>query len=41
VDSLRCLERNRVLLEELSARYRLGIVSNFYGNLEFICQEIG
>ena len=41
VDSLRCLERNRALLEELSARYRLGIVSNFYGNLEFLCREIG
>ena len=40
-DSLRCLERNRSLLEELSARYRLGIVSNFYGNLEFLCEEIG
>ena len=22
-------------------RYRLGIVSNFYGNLEFLCEEIG
>jgi HAD superfamily hydrolase (TIGR01509 family) len=40
-DSLRCLERNRVLLEELSGRYRLGVVSNFYGNLEFLCEEIG
>ena len=40
-DSLRCLERNRSLLEELSTRYRLGIVSNFYGNLEFLCEEIG
>jgi HAD superfamily hydrolase (TIGR01509 family) len=40
-DSLRCLDRNRPLLEELSARYRLGIVSNFYGNLEFLCEEIG
>jgi HAD superfamily hydrolase (TIGR01549 family) len=41
VDSLRCLDRNRSLLQELSGRYRLGIVSNFYGNLEFLCEEIG
>jgi HAD superfamily hydrolase (TIGR01509 family) len=41
IDSLQCLERNKVLLEELSARYRLGIVSNFYGNLEILCEEIG
>ncbi len=29
-------KRNRPLLEALSKRYRLGIVSNFYGNLERI-----
>jgi HAD superfamily hydrolase (TIGR01509 family) len=40
-DSLVCLARNKTLLEELSKRYRLGIVSNFYGNLEFLCREIG
>jgi len=40
-DSLRCLNRNKPLLEGLSMRYRLGIVSNFYGNLEFLCEEIG
>jgi HAD superfamily hydrolase (TIGR01549 family) len=40
-DSIRCLDRNRSLLQELSARYRLGIVSNFYGNLEFLCEELG
>ena len=40
-ESLVCLARNMILLEELSRRYRLGIVSNFYGNLEFLCQEIG
>ncbi|TLY32274.1 MAG: HAD family hydrolase [Ignavibacteria bacterium] len=27
------------LLEELSKRFRLGIVSNFYGNLEAVCRE--
>jgi HAD superfamily hydrolase (TIGR01509 family) len=40
-DSLRCLKRNRALLLRLSGRYRLGIVSNFYGNLNFLCGEIG
>lgn len=40
-DSWRCLERNRPLLAGLSTQYRLGIVSNFYGNLPFLCDEIG
>ena len=30
--------RNRPLLERLSQRYRLGVVSNFYGNLEAVCR---
>ena len=29
--------RNRPVLETLRQRYRLGIVSNFYGNLEAVC----
>jgi len=33
--------RNRPILEVLRARYRLGIVSNFYGNLEAVCQSAG
>ncbi len=33
--------RNRPLLETLSARFRLGIVSNFYGNLEAVCHGAG
>jgi HAD superfamily hydrolase (TIGR01509 family) len=33
--------RNRPVLEALSARYRLGVVSNFYGNLEVVCQAAG
>lgn len=33
--------RNRPVLESLSRRYRLGIVSNFYGNLETVCQGAG
>jgi HAD superfamily hydrolase (TIGR01509 family) len=40
-DSVRCLNRNRSLLQRLSERYRLGLVSNFYGNLRFLCEEIG
>jgi HAD superfamily hydrolase (TIGR01549 family) len=33
--------RNRPLLERLSDRYRLGIVSNFYGNLDAVCRGAG
>jgi len=33
--------RNRPVLEALKARYRLGIVSNFYGNLEAVCHSTG
>jgi len=33
------LTRNRPVLEALKARYRLGIVSNFYGNLEAVCRS--
>ena len=35
------LDRNRALLGRLRARYRLGIVSNFYGNLDAVCEETG
>ena len=34
-------ERNRPVLEELAQHYRLGIVSNFYGNLEAVCAGAG
>lgn len=34
-------ERNRPMLKALSERYRLGIVSNFYGNLEAVCESAG
>ena len=34
-------ERNRPMLKTLSERYRLGIVSNFYGNLEAVCESAG
>ncbi len=33
--------RNRPVLEALRGRYRLGIVSNFYGNLEAVCHSAG
>ena len=33
--------RNRPVLEALGERYRLGIVSNFYGNLEGVCRSSG
>jgi FMN phosphatase YigB (HAD superfamily) len=33
--------RNRPVLETLGKRYRLGVVSNFYGNLEAVCQGAG
>lgn len=33
------LARNRGLLAALGARYKLGIVSNFYGNLSAVCEE--
>jgi putative hydrolase of the HAD superfamily len=35
------LGRSAALLARLSPRYRLGVVSNFYGNLEAICLEAG
>jgi HAD superfamily hydrolase (TIGR01509 family) len=33
--------RNRPVLEALRERYRLGVVSNFYGNLEAACDSAG
>jgi putative hydrolase of the HAD superfamily len=33
--------RNRPVLKTLGKRYRLGVVSNFYGNLEAVCQGAG
>ena len=33
--------RNRPVLESLSERYGLGIVSNFYGNLDAVCRGAG
>jgi len=35
------LSRSAALLARLSSRYKLGVVSNFYGNLEAVCREAG
>jgi HAD superfamily hydrolase (TIGR01509 family) len=35
------LARSARILEQLHARYRLAVVSNFYGNLDRICAEAG
>ncbi len=35
------LEQSRQVLTELAKRYRLGVVSNFYGNLETVLTESG
>jgi putative hydrolase of the HAD superfamily len=40
-DTAATIERNRPVLEVLSERYRLGIVSNFYGNLDAVCRSTG
>ena len=33
------LRRNALLLGSLKRRYRLGLVSNFYGNVAKLCEE--
>ena len=38
-DAHRHLRRNHPLLARLARRYRLGIVSNFYGNLDTVCHN--
>lgn len=38
-DAYRHLRRNARLLASLSRHYRLGLVSNFYGNLEMVCNN--
>ena len=39
-EAVAVVARNRPMLERLSARYRLGIVSNFAGNLEPCLEEL-
>jgi FMN phosphatase YigB (HAD superfamily) len=40
-DARESLRRSAGLLERLKPRYKLGIVSNFYGNLAEVCRETG
>ena len=40
-DARERLRQNRRVLEALGRRYRLGVVSNFYGNLATVCEEAG
>ncbi len=40
-DAFAAFARNRPLLEALREHYRLGIVANFYGNLEAVCRNAG
>jgi len=40
-DATETLRQNMSLLSALSRSYRLGIVSNFYGNLATVCEECG
>jgi len=40
-DTTGCVRSNLALLSELARRYDLGIVSNFYGNLARVCEDVG
>jgi putative hydrolase of the HAD superfamily len=40
-ESLRQLVQGAALLSRLRDRYRIGIVSNFYGNIQAVCDEAG
>ncbi len=40
-DSMRQLAQSAALLSRLQERYRIGIVSNFYGNIQAVCDEAG
>ena len=40
-DALEQLQERRPLLQALGERYRLGVVSNFYGNLATVCEDAG
>lgn len=39
--AMTCARHNTPLLSQLAGRYRLGMVSNFYGNLATVCDELG
>jgi putative hydrolase of the HAD superfamily len=38
-DARKCFASNAPILERLAHRYRLGVVSNFYGNLSTVCDN--
>jgi putative hydrolase of the HAD superfamily len=40
-EALAVARQNRPLLARLAERYPLGIVSNFYGNLTAVCDDVG
>ena len=40
-ETVAAVSRNAPVLRALAGRYRLGIVSNFYGNLEAVCDDCG
>jgi len=40
-DSLDAVGTSVSVLARLARRYRLGVVSNFYGNLETVCADVG
>lgn len=40
-DSLNAVQRNFNILKQLDSRYRLGMISNNYGNLAAICRQTG
>src|SRR5205807_10157939 len=40
-EALAAVQRNRPVLERLARRYRLGVVSNFTGNLQPCLEELG
>jgi putative hydrolase of the HAD superfamily len=40
-DARATLAANTPMLRELASRYRLGVVSNFYGNLARVCDDAG
>jgi putative hydrolase of the HAD superfamily len=40
-EALATARRNAPILARLAERYRLGVVSNFYGNLSAVCDDIG
>ena len=40
-DARRTLQRNTPILTSLRRRFRMGLVSNFYGNLDAVCRECG